>query len=161
MTKAFELRTPHGEIVVEVERVDCTPTMEPDPAWRFTDKAGHAHRWTDEEHLTFEVRYGEPYIDADGEEYSESWWACKQCGEVIRPGFRVPRTKQWAEVGRNWRGWFVSEDIGDCGAAVPMPPVFPGCSGQVILTRKDTQSGNQQVRYEFIGQGELIQEDTL
>lgn len=152
-------RTPQGEMFLDIQRMDCTPWLEPDPGWRFTDINGHAHRWADDETQTFDVQYGESYIGDGGEEYRHSWWACKLCGERFNPGMRAPRERRLIQVDRSWHGWFVWENIGGCGDQVPLPPVFPGYSGKVILTRMDLDELTNRVRYEFVGQGELIQEE--
>ena len=89
--------------------MDCTPWLEPDTGWRFTDRNGHAHRWADDETQTFDVQYGESYVGDGGEEYRDSWWACKLCGERFNPGMRAPRERRLIQVDRSWHGWFVWE----------------------------------------------------
>lgn len=53
------------------------------PTWKFVDAAGHRF---DAENFRARTRFEyEDYFDEDGEEYSESWAVCKQCGETITP----------------------------------------------------------------------------
>lgn len=58
-------------------------SMKVKPTWKFVDAAGHRFN---AENFRARTRYEyEDYFDEDGEEYSESWAVCKQCGETITP----------------------------------------------------------------------------
>jgi hypothetical protein len=82
--------------------IDVTSAHRPDEAWRFTDAAGHEHRWyldgqpmTDYDHLkktelpTLEIVRDPDEYDSDGEPYAVYHWECRQCHAVISPGFRA------------------------------------------------------------------------
>jgi hypothetical protein len=70
---------------------------EPDPHWRFTDAAGHAHEPTMEDgrvrsYGTLVSVESEPYWCEDcRDEHTDQHYECPLCGEVIRPGTRRGR----------------------------------------------------------------------
>lgn len=76
--------------------IEVTSINRPDPAWVFTDAAGHEHRWhTGRKTLpaghnyelpTLVVVDDPPVYDEDGEEITQHHYACAQCLEHIVPG---------------------------------------------------------------------------
>lgn len=90
------------EIITDL--IEYQSISEPDPGWRYTDRAGHVHTpavertagdggdpkivgyptlvWTTEDHECFDL------CEDDG---CPAWWECPQCGEHIRPGSRAGR----------------------------------------------------------------------
>jgi len=79
------------KLVVTIKRdvIQVPAVTEPDPGWRYVDKAGHEHRWA--------VRYGDGEIPTcnvhveqigyypDGEPRYQVRYFCKECGEEIFP----------------------------------------------------------------------------
>lgn len=64
-----------------------------DPAWTFTDAAGHAHTWESGTWHEVQDDPDEPAFayDVDGEEYNASAHIeCKTCGDHLRPGMLPP-----------------------------------------------------------------------
>lgn len=66
----------------------------PDTAWSATDSHGHEHRYVrDDEGVprlpSLEIRQGEQHWCEDCHDYhSDSEWVCRECGEVVEPGFK-------------------------------------------------------------------------
>lgn len=75
----------------EVDMVEVTtmgPEYRPDPAWLYVDSEGHEHRWVDGAVPTCERLY-EEWIDADGDDRSDSWYECVICRADVQPGYQV------------------------------------------------------------------------
>ena len=119
------------QIRMERETIPFTSmASEPDPNWRFTDKAGHEHWWTGKGYPGWNLLAVQP---------TESWWCmdcreyhedghlvCRLCGEIIHPGYVGPspfvRTlpglvtvtatlRGYDDDGREWRTvWSLSPD---------------------------------------------------
>lgn len=83
------------QVEINQEQIEVTTLLpQPDPDWRFVDSLGHGHFYAkDGEHYpTLKIVEDAPgYVDADGEEYPpEEHWACRFCGEEVRPGTKGP-----------------------------------------------------------------------
>jgi hypothetical protein len=105
-----------GRWAVEV-RQDSTWAQgwTPDPSWRYTDAAGHPHAYSTPETPwpTLSVRWV-TYIDADGEERSDTWHECPRCGEHIVPGqtygeIRIPGMIEATVHEKRFETWGVGE----------------------------------------------------
>jgi hypothetical protein len=101
-------------------RQDRTPLFGwgPDKKWRYTDKAGHEHRYEDGYPTLKEVIEFVPcgYEDCNCDGHEISHYECPECGERIRPGVaqethysygrkqyyvdgaQVPEEQYWAEL---------------------------------------------------------------
>lgn len=81
--------------------VDVTSNHRPDTAWRFTDAAGHEHRWfadgqpaesyrADARHevpsLVW-VKDGEDFYPGDDEPHDIGHHECRHCGEHVEPSY--------------------------------------------------------------------------
>lgn len=70
----------------------------PDPNWRFTDSQGHEHYYatgTRDRYPTLRLEFGETHWCSDCcDDHEESFWVCRQCREVIKPGARIGRQPQ-------------------------------------------------------------------
>lgn len=98
----FEQACPGGTVKVEMhwQGIYLDPgTRVADERWRFTDAAGHHHAYQhDKQHPgghypTLQYVPGEDaYCGRCGEaheDYDESKYVCRGCGEEIKPGYRV------------------------------------------------------------------------
>ena len=93
------IRTELWELKITREVIDITPTNEPDPAWRYTDPAGHEHRYetgvelvnTADLHVaTVEsVSLGTYWCEGCCDEHEDFEICCKQCSAVVTPGTRA------------------------------------------------------------------------
>jgi len=96
----MKLLTPEGELGVRRELIELGSCREKDPAWRFTDKHRHDHKWHIPQgandwrkqdywrlptlrRVEFNVYY------PDGDIGRGVHYYCKRCGELIRPGYRT------------------------------------------------------------------------
>ena len=87
------LSLPDGATLrAEAETIDCTsmfPTMEPDPAWSFTDSAGHVHTHSSNS-FTWVYEGEEFWTDEFGEEYEGTGhYECNACAAEVRPRQRT------------------------------------------------------------------------
>lgn len=65
----------------------------PDPKWRGTDSNGHEHHYADgpDRYPTLRKMESEPYwCDLCDDEHTDTWLACRICGEKVTPGTRAP-----------------------------------------------------------------------
>lgn len=89
---------------------DVTSIHRPDTNWKPIDAAGHRHFWTvvatgkEAQRYSPESSYDVTSVkwvvdgtrvDEDGEEYEVGHHECKECGEVIKPGFTADTDKQF------------------------------------------------------------------
>lgn len=77
-------------VQTDTDLIDATLQSESDPAWEFTDRAGHIHKWTKSGTLPTLDEVIDAYGWSDsGEEYvSASHYECKKCRDVVVPGWR-------------------------------------------------------------------------
>lgn len=120
-------RMQHNGDVFEsgAEMVDVTSMSRPDTSWRFTDAAGHEHRWyadgqpadTYSPSKSYDlptliwVVDGTRYYD-DGEPYEVGHYECTRCAEHVSPQRKSDDTTQYI-AGLRWfriNGEPVSED---------------------------------------------------
>jgi hypothetical protein len=89
-------------LTVERESVDVTAISEPDPAWTYTDMAGHEHRAVSEDaphvdrvtYPTLLRKYGdETWCWECQDTHRDEWLECADCGERITPGTRAGRPR--------------------------------------------------------------------
>lgn len=84
------------DLRAETEQIDVTSALPyPDERWRFTDAAGHEHRYerqaAGDYYPTLRWFVTERYWRADCEdEHTEGEWICPLCDEVITPGTAGP-----------------------------------------------------------------------
>jgi hypothetical protein len=100
------VKTVHEGHTLEIQRevIDVTPMAEPDPAWTYTDRAGHTHGYTDGapdgpyttlEYRTVHDHADDGECDADGnQEFCYPVLVCKRCAQPVRPGTRAPLFRQ-------------------------------------------------------------------
>lgn len=87
-----------GLFELDYDLVDITSLSRPDTSWRFTDAAGHEHRWYAKgkpaESYDPGARHELPTLQwvvtgigyyEDGDEYEIGEYRCVQCSEVIQP----------------------------------------------------------------------------
>lgn len=96
---SFSMSHEGHELTVETESIDVTCMTEPDPGWKFTDKAGHTHSYVADRpggpYPTLEYRTQHDHADdgecdADGDqEFCYPVLVCKRCGQPVRPGTRA------------------------------------------------------------------------
>jgi hypothetical protein len=80
----------------DFDLIDVTSGSEPDPAWSFTDAAGHTHTWATRGE-TWEVYEDSPATD----EYpAVSWPRCKVCHKRIQPQERAMLYREYIQVRR-------------------------------------------------------------
>lgn len=86
-----------GELVIETEQIEVTTNLpRQDQNWRFTDAAGHEHRWVagsepDMPYPTLKRVVDSTYwCDGCREEHDEAHLECRLCGEAIEPGMVGP-----------------------------------------------------------------------
>jgi N-acetylneuraminate synthase len=79
------------ELRIECEAHDVTPREEPDPEWRYTDRAGHVHTYDTEMEVPTAtwVSQGPYWCDCHGDMVEDHVLECSECGEVISPGMRA------------------------------------------------------------------------
>lgn len=102
MTTFVPAVSAHGMAVTNIDvRQDAIPytlmhnTYKPDVKWTFTDYKGHTHTYSHEadpwptlvQKSITHMWYDDGYL----EEYDESWWQCRQCHQVIKPGMVVDK----------------------------------------------------------------------
>ena len=82
-------RIPLSDLSANVcaDTIEVTPMREPDRKWRFTDAAGHEHKWRMFEHSSaaIETCKIEDYLDEEGTVALR--YVCAECGEVISPKY--------------------------------------------------------------------------
>jgi hypothetical protein len=97
-------RAPHWEVAVDVEQINTTSSFpSADPGWRFTDAAGHEHRYdrgypslryvVDESHWcdgTEGTALHDPHEAVD-----EAHYECLACHEVVEVGLLPAGYPQW------------------------------------------------------------------
>lgn len=100
MTSMTEIVYEGRTLTIERDSITVQSMAEPDPAWTFTDAAGHEHRASGEgihsmiatpvTYPTLETVYGdESWCEDCRETHTDEWWACRRCGEKIVPGIRA------------------------------------------------------------------------
>jgi hypothetical protein len=77
------------ELSIETDMIEMPPALlghhTPDETWTFVDTNGHEHRW-DPSYSTLDQIAESDWIDVDGDEHNgDSWFVCRECGEVIEP----------------------------------------------------------------------------
>lgn len=94
------------------EMIEATSLNRPDPAWRYTDPAGHVHQWFRDGAPAISYSPGSRYElptldlvedppiyvdDGDGfvDELSQSHYECSQCRAEVVPGTKADDCKQW------------------------------------------------------------------
>ena len=111
-------------VEVKCEPIDVTPLKERDPAWAYTDRKGHKHRW----HIPHgaddwskahqwklptlrEVTYICGYVD--GEPMYDVHYYCKRCGELIKPGWKATVWRRFVQGAKSFYldGVEVTEDV--------------------------------------------------
>lgn len=97
--------------VFEIERdlVEATSNHRPDTSWKQIDTGGHLHQWfvgdkpavgyrpTEVYHnptLVF-VKTGEEYWEDDDQPHDVGYLACKECGDMVIPGYRADDCTQY------------------------------------------------------------------
>jgi hypothetical protein len=109
--------------------VDVTSISRPDPAWRYTDPAGHLHRWlvgpdglasdhyhpSAHYHVPTAVRVwdgSDAFTTDDGDTLDPGHLACRLCGARVAPGTCADTHQQLAPGLRWYRvdGRLVSRD---------------------------------------------------
>jgi len=84
-------------ISISREPIGVTSNHRPDIGWRFTDRAGHEHRWWDKkgpaESYRPTERYSVPSIDwiqtatATDDYPEQGYYVCRECPDRVRPGY--------------------------------------------------------------------------
>ena len=85
-------------VEVQQEHIPYTlmhDTYKPDVRWTFTDHRGHVHTYSHEadpwptlvQRSITHTAYDDGYV----EEWGESWWQCRKCHQVIKPGMVVDK----------------------------------------------------------------------
>lgn len=118
--------------------IDVTSARRPDPRWRFTDAAGHEHRWYADGlpavQYHCEARYTVPSVswvvdergvDEDGEEYETGHYACVQCGAPVTPANTADASTVYARGLRWCRINGVSVPIEEFAARAKAAGVWP------------------------------------
>lgn len=78
----------------DTEVVRSLTATRPDESWSATDSHGHEHRYVrDEEDVprlpSLKIQQGEEYWCEDCHDFhSDSDWVCRECGDVVKPGFK-------------------------------------------------------------------------
>lgn len=93
-----EARIEHSQ-----ELIDVTPSDEPDPTWRYTDKAGHEHRYEPDgapedpynHYPTLEEEVEDRWCPECGHYEQMARLVCYECGEEISPGTRTPIAREF------------------------------------------------------------------
>jgi hypothetical protein len=105
-----EISTNRIRLSVEVEQIDVrtmSKATEADPAWSFTDAAGHFHAWSKDSTLPTLRSWAESsYCETCQEEHErELQWVCTICVATVKPGTRVRAVQPPSTVpGRkSWR----------------------------------------------------------
>lgn len=107
-----EISTNRIRLSVEVEQIDVrtiSKATEADPAWSFTDAAGHFHAWSKDSTLpTLRSQLDESYYcgQCRDEHEGELQWVCMICAAVVKPGTRV-RAKQPPSTMPGRKSWRV------------------------------------------------------
>ena len=93
---------PHWQVEVYRDMIDATPIEEQDPDWRYTDPAGHEHRYV---HLPKQERLEVPTVDWHTtytywcedcqEEHEDGEYRCYRCGAVVVPGMRAVTDRRY------------------------------------------------------------------
>lgn len=86
---------------ITTELIDVTAMVEPDPGWRYTDRAGHMHMAarTDDDRVHYPTldTYIRPHDEDDHlgceEDGCPSYLGCRICHEEIIPGTRAGQTR--------------------------------------------------------------------
>lgn len=89
-----EISTNRIRLSVEIEQIDVrtiSKATEADPAWSFTDAAGHFHAWSKDNTLPTLRSWAESsYCEQCRDEHEcELQWVCMICAAVVKPGTRV------------------------------------------------------------------------
>lgn len=103
----------HDVFEVRQDTMDVTSRSRPDIAWRYTDAAGHLHRWHElkangelvpaaayDPSARYEVptlvwvQDGLEYWDGDDEPHAVGHRECRQCAAHVQPGYRADDTTQ-------------------------------------------------------------------
>lgn len=109
MTSVFEFDGHKVEIFQDVDLLDVTSLHRVDPAWRFVDAQGHEHRWHDEHgyeakdyspsahyHVPTVLKVDdEPEYAEDGEEIPVWHYECRECRQVVDPGYTADTSRQF------------------------------------------------------------------
>lgn len=84
---------------IETQLIDVKAMTEPDPRWRYTDAEGHSHepQAASEGHLLYPTLRQETgpadWCEDCGDEHTDAWFVCRQCGERVTPGTRTGTSK--------------------------------------------------------------------
>jgi hypothetical protein len=77
---------------VQGDRLNELGDTEPDPAWTYVDDAGHGHLMKDGKYPTLEKKgLGCDEPDHGDDCPGVTYYACKACGETVRPGRKTAR----------------------------------------------------------------------
>lgn len=111
----IEIQQGNDVFSVEREPPQSYSTWSPraDPAWRFTDAAGHEHRWHGREPSaslpTLVLVEDEPTEHyPDGDPIPASHYECLQCREVIVPGTVVDTSPFYVPARPEDHGYYVN-----------------------------------------------------
>lgn len=140
------------------------PTTEPDPDWSFSDATGHVHRYERQPDgtLTTPTLIGSSKVetDSEGDEWTEHFLVCLECGERIEPGRRrVPQPAVKYMFSGSYEGNLSKSVIPMCaGVPIDVEVMVPGFSGPATVIRiGTTTSAGKPTRcaIDFQGDGAL------
>ena len=83
-------------------RVDVTPTLVADLAWRFVDASGHEHRWHGADDMAATTPTLRFVVDIPGgDDYPDrGHWECVECGATVpEPRLVANRIRRYQRVG--------------------------------------------------------------
>lgn len=89
--------TGEGRLEIRCEIIIATSLVAPRKSWRFTDAAGHVHRWRegpDAYPTLTPVGDGLYWCEDCRDEHEDSHLECRWCGERITPEVTGPVTEQ-------------------------------------------------------------------
>lgn len=103
------IRAANGDVFdADCSLIDVTSNYRPDTAWIFVDGYGHAHQWWTNGAVA--VRYSPAHTytlpsliwvkdydtyDEDGEPIPVGHHECRQCGEIVKPGYCADSEQQY------------------------------------------------------------------
>jgi hypothetical protein len=97
-----------ASIDYDVEQIDVTASVEPDPNWTFLDSAGHMHAYTKKGNLPTlkaeqrEIVCTDPDHDDDCEGYWITEYHCRICSELIEPKMREATSRKYMPGRASW-----------------------------------------------------------
>jgi hypothetical protein len=139
-------------------------SYKPDPAWNYTDEAGHVHRWDLALKKVHTLKYVVDRViphccDGDYWETEEGHQECIDCGEHIEPNkiIDVPaRQPIHVPLLKHWDGWIKLASIpGEYVSGEPVHLTFGNRHGDVVITGFGTETGANGFKVYFSGVGEL------